>query len=326
MAISVLYTNGVIAARDKYLLKDKILRFCELGAEEAFRMLLESGFGGGADTTDNVYEYEKLVQAEERALDEFILEYAPSQEERAYLLSPRDFHNAKALCKAAYLQTDSEKMLAPQGEVAVERLAACINNGEFSELEKQYPELVSACKKGLETLKKDGVSGAEISEIFEKAALSYAYRACKRNPLLKKFLKEKADMTNILIAFRSKTPESAKEKYLPVGNLSEEQLSALFLESEKAEEAFARTAYLPFVKTCLSAKQKGLPASEAEKIRDGYETAYFYQRRYDLKDRQPFLYYVFRRRTENANVRIAFVCLLAGLKEADVKKRLRAAF
>jgi hypothetical protein len=54
MALNVIYTNGVIAAKDKYLLKDKILRFCELSAEEAFRMLLESGFGGGADTTDNV--------------------------------------------------------------------------------------------------------------------------------------------------------------------------------------------------------------------------------------------------------------------------------
>ena len=58
MARNVIYTNGVIAAKDKFLLKDKILRFCELNAEEAFRMLLESGFGGGAETAGNVYEYE----------------------------------------------------------------------------------------------------------------------------------------------------------------------------------------------------------------------------------------------------------------------------
>ena len=326
MALNVIYTNGVIAARDKYLLKDKILRFCELSAEEAFRMLLESGFGGGADTTDNVYEYEKLVQAEENAVDEFILEYAPSKEERAYLLSPRDFHNAKALIKAAYLQTDADKLLAPQGEIAIERLSACIQSGDYSALEKEYPELVSACRDGMKALEKDVVSGAEIGEIFEKAATVYALRVCKRNKMLRTFLKTKADMTNILIAFRAKDEQTANGKYLPVGTLGKEMLSKLFLDSEKAEAAFEKTAYLPFVKLCLAAKQKGLPLSEAEKLRDGYETAYFYQRRYDLKNTQPFLYYVFRRRTENANVRIVFVCLLAGLKEADVKKRLRAAF
>ena len=324
MALSVIYTNGVIAAKDKFLLKDKILRFCELNAEEAFRMLLESGFGGGAETAANVYEYEKLVEAEEKAVDEFILEYAPSKEERAYLLSPRDFHNAKAIIKAAYLQADAKKMLAPQGEIAIERLQACIQNGDFSSLEKEYPELVAACKDGLNALQADAVSGAALSEIFEKAAYAYTVRVCKRNGVLKQLLLAKTDMTNILIAFRSKDEESAKSKYLPGGMLDKQSLSKLFLDGEKAEAAFEKTAYHSFVKLCVGAKQKGLPLSAAEKIRDGYETEYFQQRRYELKNNQPFLYYVFRRRTENANVRIVFVCLLAGLKEADVKKRLRA--
>ena len=48
--IDVTYTTGVIAAREKYLLKDKIYRLCELSEREAFRVLVESGFGGGAET------------------------------------------------------------------------------------------------------------------------------------------------------------------------------------------------------------------------------------------------------------------------------------
>ena len=39
---------------------------------------------------------------------------------------------------------------------------------------------------------------------------------------------------------------------------------------------------------------------------------------------QPFLYYVFRRRAENADVRILFVCLLAGMKDYEIKARLRS--
>ena len=47
--LDVAYTSGVIAVREKYLLKDKIFRFCESTAEEVFRALLENGFGGGAE-------------------------------------------------------------------------------------------------------------------------------------------------------------------------------------------------------------------------------------------------------------------------------------
>ena len=70
--LDVEYTNGVIAAREKYLLKDKIARLCELDAEDAFRALLDSGFGGGAETAISVHDYEKLIFAEEAKIDEFI--------------------------------------------------------------------------------------------------------------------------------------------------------------------------------------------------------------------------------------------------------------
>ena len=105
MARDLLYTNGVIAAREKYLLKDKILKLCEGSAEEAFRTLAESGFGKGAEVS-SVYDFERLVTADEEAIDAFIREYAPSQGELNYLLSERDFHNAKAIIKAYYLSLE----------------------------------------------------------------------------------------------------------------------------------------------------------------------------------------------------------------------------
>ena len=58
---------------------------------------------------------------------------------------------------------------------------------------------------------------------------------------------------------------------------------------------------------------------------DGYDVQYFAKRKYELSRSEPFLYYVYRRKLENENVRIIFVCLLAGLSEQDVKKRLRSA-
>lgn len=166
MALDVGYTNGVIATREKYLLKEKISRLCELSAEEAFRALLESGFGGGAETATDVYDYEKLVAAEEAKLDEFIREYAPSEIEKAYLLAPRDFHNAKALIKAAYLQTDATRMLSPAGLVLVETLSACVASGDFAPIKEQNAALGAACEEATEYLK-ENENGAKVGEIFE---------------------------------------------------------------------------------------------------------------------------------------------------------------
>lgn len=318
----VTYTNGVIASREKYLLKEKLNRLCELSAEEAFRTLLESGFGGGAETTSSLYEFEKLVAEEEARLDAFIREYAPSRAEATYLLAPRDFHNAKAIVKAVYLGESTEKMLAPAGLLDVAVLEKCIREQDFSALGKGNEALIRACMDATALLQEDA-SGAKVGAIFDKALYMYLRETVKGRSVLKKLLTAKVDMTNILTAFRAQEQTEAMEKYLPTGSLSADTLGLLFADENTAIQAFKRTAYADFVKNCLLARGKGLPLSQAEKLRDGYDIAYFAERKYELSKTEPFLYYVYRRKTEIANVRITFVCLLAGLDEQDIKRRLR---
>ncbi len=317
------YTSGVIAAREKYLLKEKIFRLCEVSAEEAFRVLLECNYGGGAERAHSVYEYEKLVEAEEAAVDSFIREYAPSEALVNYLLSPRDFHNAKAFLKAYYLGENAEKMLAPQGLIEMETLERSVKEKDFSSL-SAYPLLQSACVEGVALLEEEG-SGAKLGVIFEKALYTHLYQTVKRNRILKTLLNKKIDMTNILIALRAGEEENALNKYLPYGNLKNDRLSTLFeSDLEKAVQAFKDTEYFEFVKVCLQAKERGLPFTEAEKILASADRAFFAKRKYELHRQEPFLYYVYRRRTENANIRIVFACLLAGLSEQAIKNRLRS--
>ena len=54
-----------------------------------------------------------------------------------------------------------------------------------------------------------------------------------------------------------------------------------------------------------------------------YVDSYFEKKKYELEKSEPFLYYIYRRKTESANVRIIFVCLLAGLSEQEIKARIR---
>ncbi len=323
MQKSLDYINGVIAAKEVNLLGDKISKLCDMTAEDAFRAVSESRFGTGAEAV-SVYEYEKLLFADERDLDTFIREYAPTNAEKAYLLSPRDFHNAKAVFKARYVECDLEKMLAPEGLLSVEEIMRYIEEGNFKPLGK---ELSFACEKAatLFSEKNAVVSGADVGAIFEKALFTRLKSACARNLTLKMLTAKKADMTDILTALRSKPPEYAANNYVLCGKLKPAQLEKLFVEdSEKAAHALDGTGYEKFLEICLEDKKNGLPLTRAELIRDNLEIDFLAERKYELKRTQPFLYYVLRRRAENANLKILFVCLLSGMNESDIKKRLRA--
>lgn len=315
-----LFTNGVIAVKEKDLLKDKILRLCEAKRDDALRMLTESGFGSGADPAEGV---EALVVKEELALDAFIREYAPRAAEAEYFLTPRDFHNAKALVKAEYLHTSAEKMLAPEGLYPVSDMAVKIKNGEYNAFS---PELNGSLREAAALLSREGAaSGAALGGIFERGLYRRLAAVCKPNAFLKRLIAQRADMTNLLTAFRSSSREYAEGAYVSGGRLKKEELARVFeKDAERVARAFSRTPYASFCQSCLSAKGEGKPFTEAEKTLSSLEADFFAARQYETEGNLPFLRYVFRRRKEIENVRMIFVCLSAGMNAEDIKKRLRA--
>lgn len=318
MAIDVSFTDGTIAAKERYLLKDKLLRMCEMSAEDAFRVLKESGFGGGA--AQSAGEYEKLVAADSDDIDRFIREYAPTKAEREYLLSPRDYHNAKAIIKAAYLKRELAPMLAPDGLIAAADMRAAIEGGDCS----AFPEeLKNAIKEALDYLssEEEQKEGARIGIIFERALYVHLKRVCAANPTLKKLVATKADLTNIITTVRSHDAKEAKEQWVEGGTLKDKELALLFTEDYKS--AFISSPYREFIDGIKSAKGAKAALTAAENYRDSYDLIYLAKNKYELQGSQSFLYYIFRRRAENANVRIIFACLLNGFKDREIKARLR---
>lgn len=323
MAKDVVYTNGVIAVKEQSLLGAKLNKLCESTAEEAFRSVVESGFGKGTDA-QSVFEYEKLLSADERELDLFIREYAPTAADEAYFLVPRDFHNAKAAFKAHFSGGDFEEMKAPSGLIPAAQILNCVKENDFSPL---YDGLRQACESAAALFGEDrekSVTGAEIGIIFENAKNDRLLKVCGKNGFLKKLIQTKADMTNILTAMRAQTPEYALNNYVSGGKTAFEKLQLLIVsEPDKAVSLFNGTPYESFVKACFEDRAEGKPCAKAELMRDNLETDFLSARRYELKKSQPFLYYVLRRRAENTNLRIIFVCLMAGMDEAAIKSRLR---
>ena len=308
------YTNGVIAVKEKKLLKDKLARMCSMSVEEALRLLVESGFGGDS------FEPEEMILANEREIDAFIREYAPSKEVEEYLLSPRDFHNAKAIVKARYLHCDVKPLLGSDGKFSADELNKCIEAGDTQKLGK---ELHGAIQEAEKLLKGEAPSGAEVGVLFDKALFTYLSRVLKKGGVCRKLLARRADMTNLLTYFRAQNKEEAEKFFMSGGSLSKDKLCCAFGAQDDALKAFDKSEYKEYVKKLTASREGEKPFTEAEKMLESYEVDFFSEKPYELSGQGTFLYYVFRRRTESENVRIVFVCLRAGLSESEIKKRLR---
>ena len=308
------YTNGVIAVKEKKLLKDKLAKMCSMSGEDALRLLLESGFGG------EYSEPEDLILADEREIDAFIREYVPSKEVEEYLLAPRDFHNAKAVVKARYLQSDVTPLLGSDGKFTADEIVKMMEAGDTQKLGK---ELDGAIKAATALLEGENPSGAEVGFAFDRALFAYLDRTLKRCGVCRRLLVRRADMTNLLTYFRSESAIEAEKFFVGGGSLTKEKLKVVFEGEDGAKKAFEKSDYKEFVKKLTAAREGGKPFGEAEKMLESYEVDFFSEKPYELSGQGTFLYYVFRRRAENANVRIVFVCLKAGLSEAEIKKRLR---
>lgn len=323
------YVNGVIAAKEKYFLKDKLLRLCETDAENALRVLKESGFGGAAGATEDC-SAETLIAAEEAATNAFIREYSGGEAEKEYFLAPLDCHNVKAYFKAHCTGADVSKMRADEGLIPLSRIADCFAKNDFSAL----PAYLQAAVKEARDLCANGAEGkgAAVGAAFEKALFMHLAASCKKHAALKQLLKEKADLTNLVTALRARNFAEAKEQFVCGGTLRAEEFAFCFAENTEQAEAILKGSGRYYGKAggtlrALFGLYKQAKATgsfvAAEKRLAETETDFFERKKYELNGSLPFLYYVLRRKAECANVRIAMVCLNAGMKDAEVKKRLR---
>ena len=297
MALDSTFTNGVIAVKEKQLLGEKLLRFPEMGAGEVLRTLSESGFGGGESDPEAIFAHE------ERVLDEFIRTYAPSEAEKNFFLAPRDFHNLKALYKAEKLGTAADGMLAPEGMHSLDELKVMLEEGK--------PPVPSVA---------EDATAAQIGAAFDRAELSYLFRVCGLKPTLKKLLTARADMTDLLTIFRAETREEAESLFI-LGSFKKKTLDRIYAEDEEVRlHALDKSPYREFYAACLAADRAMF--TDAERMKEEFEIGYFFAKRFALSGREPFLYYVFRRKAEIANVRMILICLSAGVDEKEIRRRL----
>ena len=128
-------------------------------------------------------------------------------------------------------------------------------------------------------------------------------------------------MTNLLTAYRSQDEQGFLSAFIDGGRLKADEVFAARGEGWKEGKAYR--LYPTFLQLCRTAQERGLPLTMPEKYRDEYDVEKLSENRFELKANEPFLYYVLRRKAENANVRIIFALQLLGASEQEMKRRLR---
>ena len=134
------------------------------------------------------------------------------------------------------LKAEETKMLAPEGALAVKKIAEAFETEDYSLLPAYLALAVAEAEKACE----GGAAGkgAEVGAAFEKALYAHLFEICKgagkARRALRGALKEKADLTNLVTALRSGSAEAAVGQYVPCGYLAAEDFSFCFAENAYA--------------------------------------------------------------------------------------------
>ena len=315
MAYDIAFTNGVVKSRERYLLGDKIERMADSGADEILKILKDSGFGGDIAAT-TLQDAEALIRAEERAVNEFIKEYAPDKRTAAFLLADYDFHNAEALVKCKWAGADKSKLLSCEGAFAISEIEAATDGRE-----NDLPEILTQTIKDVaDTFEKGTANGFTVDCAFKRALFAYK-RSVAKDKKLKQILCDAADAANVSSAFRSRDFSLAEQMLVEGGKLPLSQIKAL---CEMSLEQIEGGDFSPEIKRAAEKALSGKPLTELEKLTADYPIELLNRTRYDMIGKEPFLLYVLKRRAEIANVRIITVSVSAGIDGSRIKEKLRS--
>lgn len=300
------YVNGIIAVKETYLIKEKFDYLLGLSAKDALKQLCDLPYGQGVDL-DGETDYKSLVAHDEKAITDFIQEFAPSISEKAFFLLKNDYENLKTIVKSDIGGFSEQNLFSSQGLYGVEKLKNDYKNGKLN-------YYMSLCVKEIKSQKE--ITGSLIGN----AVLKYYYlellSKVKRKPL-RQIIKRQADLINVLKTLKTQNVQEEK-KYFLKGDLPEKAFLLLADETKSVKE---RTSLLNDLKDIATlAFTNGYAA--AEKQAEVENLKIFFDKRYSLSTYEPFCWYVLQRKTENKNVKILFSSKLAGLEEEKIRQRL----
>ncbi len=310
------FVNGLARSKESSLITfDKLSRMLSAdSAGEAFSLLKDYGFGKSADA-GYYTEYEKLIFAENEALNEFIREYSPSKSFTAYMFLKNDFHNAEIAVRGKYVKG----LNAYKADGLTEKAAIIA----FSEGKKaDVPQYLIQPMKDADAAVKNGAGGAEVADIFVKACYKAALKLVGGE--FGEFIRKEIDFKNLSAAVRCEDVGVFRRQFISGGNVGREKFIRIAEKNYiKARNDFKYTGFSEEVDLALSAAEAGKPLVAFERYAESYPLRKLSEKKYEPSGIVPFAMYCLYKANELKNVRIIMVGKIAGLKADEIKGRLK---
>ena len=322
MREDLLFANAVVKAKEEGLFSsERLNRMLDCTrVEDAVRILVEAGYGGGM-ILDDPYRFEKILKAEESILVKFISETAPEGVGFECFFLKADYHNVKALLKAKYQDSDPADMLLEGGLIPVaelkEKLAA-----EEVRINPFIDEAVRAIKKAFVTQK----SPRLIDTLLDRAMyldIKERLSAPRIAPEVKRYFTVLVDSLNIASFLRTAKIGGSyaffASNFVEGGDIAESEFKGAFADAEaKLPELLRGKDYKGLYERYLESGLEGFDTA-----RDNYLLDIFRKERHDIFSVAPVMGYYIAKQTEIKVLRIVLVCIKNGVQRAEIKKRLR---
>ena len=291
--------------------------------EESCKTLLECGYAPlERCTLENV---EHALSQARRELYREVSVLAPDKRIVELFQVKYDYHNAKAILKAAAMGTSPDRMLMDMGRIGAAELKTAVESGELDKLPGALPAAVAEAKSVLDTTRDPQLSDIVLDRWMYRDMAKVAEDTGSQ--FLRGYVETQIDAANLRALIR--TLRMGKNADFLAGVLFEsgtvEPAAILAAANHPAgglNEIYGPTRFAQAVEAGEAAL-KGGSLTEFEKRCDDAVSDYLAGAQMIPFGEAPLLAYLAARETEYTNIRILLMGRAAGLSPEVIRSRLR---
>jgi len=326
MSVNIYYANGRIAVLSTKLFgAEKFTRIAEsTTAEEALKVLFESGYGNGT-VIDNANDYELLLKAELGSTVDTFKELSTNKHVTRYFLSKYDYLNAKVLMKCKYMRIDGKENCFECASIPVETMQKAINADEYKGFS---PYMAKALEYIDEQFSLGNRTPRVIDVALDKAYYQELANSAKKSKLatLAAYHVYDVDTVNMMTLYRSKKAGFDKavyeEMFVEGGKVAKQTLLTLWdvVDSNKVRDLLGE-AYKQFANVLLAGYEEGSLA-KAEQFASARKHAMLTENP-DTLTIAPLIAYFKNKTDEIDKIRFAFIGIKNDVDKETIKERLK---
>jgi len=322
-----LYASTRIRALERQLLnRERMDRMIEAKSdEEAFKVLQECGYG---DLSARGADLEQALAAERRRVFQLLSSISPDKRLIEVFKIKYDYHNLKALIKAAAQNEGAEPLLVDTGRIPAKALADMYLQTSYGGMP---PVMARVCAEATELLSRTG--NPQLSDfILDNACLSEMIEEAEAtgSAFLIGYVKMFIDAANIRSFVRvgriRKSYDFLRLVLIPGGQIGTGRLFDLSLSGGPIEEVYAAGPFASAAVLAAAALRGETGLTAFEKAVEDAVIAYLKKARQTAFGEAPLAAYLAAKEQEITAVRTIMAGRRASLAPEDIREKLREAY